>query len=392
MAVIKNVLGVNGNDTLRNTADIEVIDGGLGVDKLVFDEGTRGVSVNLKAGTITDAFGNKDTVANVEIVIGTTLADKITGSDFGDFLVGGEGNDSLYGGAGQDELYGADGNDYLSGGSGSDFFVGGQGDDTLNGGSGFDMADYSDEGGGGIVANLVTNVIFDPYGHTDTLSSIERVRGTDFADSMTGNNSANMFEGGGGNDVLDGAGGNDIIRGGFGNDTLIGGSGADMLTGGRGSDLMDGGSGSLDTADYSADGGWRGISVDLKTTMVEDSWGDTDVLVSIERVIGTDLGDWFMGSTGANQLNGMGGNDTMAGGGGNDTFVFWVGHGDDQINDFNTGDILDLAALGFTSIADVQAAAVGHNLGVQINTGAGSSILLVDVNISSLSSLNYLFA
>ena len=393
MAVIKNVLGTNGNGTLRSTAAVEMISGGLGLDKLVFDEGTRGVSVNLKTGKLTDSFGNKETVSGIEIVIGTSMNDKIIGSDFADYLVGGDGNDSLYGGAGSDELYGGTGDDFLSGGSDSDYFVGGKGFDTINGGSGFDMVDYSDEGGSnGVTVNLVTNIATDTYGSTDKYISIERVRGTDMADTFSGNNSANMFEGGAGNDTIDGLGGDDVIRGGFGNDKLLGGAGADMIAGGRGNDTMDGGSGSKDVADYANDGGWHGVSVNLTTGIAEDSWGDIDTLVSIESIVGTEFGDWFMGSAGANAFTGAGGNDTMAGGGGNDTFIFGLGHGNDQINDFNAGDVLDLAALGFHSVAEVQAVSVGHNLGTLINTGAGSSILLVDVNVNSLASLGYVFA
>ena len=132
--------------------------------------------------------------------------------------------------------------------------------------------------------------------------------------------------------------------------------------------------------------------VDLTTGIAEDSWGDVDKFISVERVIGTNFADWFMGNTAANQLNGMGGNDTLAGGGGNDTFVFWADHGNDQINDFNTGDILDLAAFGFKTVDDVIAHATGHELGVIIQTSATSSIVLVDVNVTSLATLGYIFA
>jgi Ca2+-binding RTX toxin-like protein len=393
MAVKLNVLGGNGNDTLRNTGAVEVISGGAGIDKLVFDEGTRGISVNLAKGTITDSFGKKDTVSGVEIIIGTSFNDKIVGSDNTDILVGGAGSDSLYGGAGSDELYGGTGNDFLSGGTGSDYFVGGQGSDTISGGSGFDMVDYSDEGGkSGITVDLAANTAIDSYGDKDTFSSIERIRGTDFADKLAGNNSDNMFEGGGGDDVIDGLGGNDVLLGGFGNDIISGGSGADMLTGGRGNDTLDGGSGSSDTVDYSLDAGWHGVSVNLTTGNGEDSWGDLDTFVSIENVIGTSFDDWIFGSKGANVITGGAGNDTLTGAGGNDTFVFGTGHGNDRINDFNAGDKLDVSALGFKTVQDILAIAEGNDLGVLLHTGANSSIQLVDVNISSLVSLGYIFA
>jgi Ca2+-binding RTX toxin-like protein len=393
MAVILNVLGTNGADTLKSTGAVEVINGGDGIDKLIFDEGTRGVSVNLKTGKVTDSFGLKDTVTGIEIVIGTAFADKITGSDNADYLIGGAGNDTLSGGAGQDELYGGTGNDSLNGGADSDYLVGGQGNDTVNGGAGFDLVDYSDEGGTmGVTVNLLTNKAVDTYGDTDTFISVERVRGTELADKLSGNNSANMFEGGAGNDTIDGLGGDDVLLGGFGDDQIMGGSGADILVGGRGDDTIDGGAGNADVVDYSQDAGWHGVSVNLTTGSAEDSWGSVDKLANIERVIGTSFDDWIFGSKGANVLNGGAGNDTLTGAGGNDTFAFAAGHGDDRINDFNAGDLLDFSALGFTSVAQVQAASEGHDLGVIIHTSATSSIVLVDVNVTSLAMLGYIFA
>jgi hypothetical protein len=73
-------------------------------------------------------------------------------------------------------------------------------------------------------------------------------------------------------------------------------------------------------------------------------------------------------------------------------FVFGLGHGNDRVNDFGAGDTLDLSALGFGSVEQVAAAAVGHDLGVLIQTGAGTSILLVDVNVRDVATLGYVFA
>jgi Ca2+-binding RTX toxin-like protein len=390
--VILNVLGTNGNDILRSTNGLQSFDGGAGIDTLVFDEGTQGVTVNLKTGKMIDSFGQAETLSGIEIIIGTSFNDKITGSDFADYLIGGGGNDTLSGGLGSDELYGGDGDDILIGGGDSDYFVGGRGNDTIKGGSGFDLVDYSDEGGTlGITVNLATKKIIDTYGDTDAVTGVDRVRGTDVADSMTGNGSANLFEGGAGNDTLDGAGGDDILWAGFGDDTLIGGTGNDQLVGGRGDDKIDGGKG-VDVVDYSLDGGWHGASVNLQTGVAEDTWGSYDTIKNVENVVGSQFNDWFLGNASANAFTGGAGNDVMTGGAGADTFIFGANHGNDRINDFSAGDVLDLRGLGFTSVADIVAASVGHELGVQINTGDGSSILLVDVNISNVATLGYLFA
>ncbi len=391
MTVAKKVLGTAGNDTLKNTAEIEAIVGGAGLDKVVFEDGKQGINVNLKKGTVVDSFGNKETISGVEIVIGTSFNDRIVGSDDTDYLVGGAGNDTLFGGNGHDELYGGEGNDLLVGGNGSDFLVGGKGKDTLSGGAGFDTADYSDEGGGGVTVNLTTGVAIDNYGDTDKLVSIERVRATDFADKLTGNSGANLLEGRGGDDVISAMAGADTVWGGFGNDTIDGGSGNDVLTGGRGNDQIDGGAG-VDTLDYSMDEGWRGISINMATGTAEDTWGDLDTFKNVENVTGSDFGDWFMGDAKANVIDGRGGDDTMAGGGGADTFVFGAGHGHDRINDFGLDDKLDLRGLGVTSLEQVLDMARGHDLGAVLVTGEGSSIVLVDVNIADIAKLSYIFA
>jgi Ca2+-binding RTX toxin-like protein len=390
--VILNVLGTNGNDTLQNTGAVEMIDGGLGIDKVTFVEGTQGVTVNLATGTVTDSFGFKDTITGVEIVVGTSFNDTMTGSAVADYLVGNGGDDKLSGGVGSDELYGGTGNDTLNGGADSDYIVGGEGNDAINGGSGFDLVDYSDEGGtSGVNVNLTTKVSVDTYGTTDTLTSVERVRGTELVDTFMGNSGANLFEGGDGNDTLDGAGGHDLLWAGFGDDMLIGGTGNDQLVGGRGFDTMNGGKG-VDTADYSLDAGWHGVSVNLTAGSAEDTWGDVDTLIAVENVVGSEFADWIMGSAVANSLTGGAGDDVMTGGAGVDTFVFAAGHGHDQINDYVTGDLINLQGLGFTTVDDVLAAASGHELGAVINTGEGSSIVLVDVNVASLANLGYIFS
>ncbi|MUL34821.1 GDSL-type esterase/lipase family protein [Gloeocapsopsis dulcis] len=64
------------------------------------------------------------------------------------------------------------------------------------------------------------NAWYDALVDRDTLTGIENVTGSRFADKLIGNGAAN---------VLQGNAGNDTLIGGFGNDTLIGGSGYDRF-------------------------------------------------------------------------------------------------------------------------------------------------------------------
>jgi RTX calcium-binding nonapeptide repeat (4 copies) len=59
-----------------------------------------------------------------------------------------------------------------------------------------------------------------------------------------------------------------------------------------------------------------------------------DLLRNIENVLGSDHGDIIMGSDGANEFEGLGGNDTLTGGLGGDMFTFFGATGNDRIEDF----------------------------------------------------------
>jgi Ca2+-binding RTX toxin-like protein len=95
---------------------------------------------------------------------------------------------------------------------------GGAGSDNLSGGTGTNTADYSDDPGGtGIQANLATGQV--QNASIDTLSGVQVVIGTSFADALTGDGAANTLIGGAGGDTITGGGGQDSLRGEAGNDT-----------------------------------------------------------------------------------------------------------------------------------------------------------------------------
>ncbi len=125
-----------------------------------------------------------------DVVIGSVIAETLTG--FG-------GDDTLRGKGGDDRLVGGNGSDRLAGGGGEDVLLGGIGADTLIGGRG--------------------------------------------ADLMRGNSGDDDLRGGAANDRLLGNGGSDRLRGDAGDDELLGGGKADVLTGGEGDDTLNGGGG-----------------------------------------------------------------------------------------------------------------------------------------------------
>jgi hypothetical protein len=89
-------------------------------------------------------------------IIGSSRADRLTGTVGRDVIVGlgrrdvidgGRGNDLICGGSGADVIFGGAGNDVLSGGRGNDFMAGEVGKDRLNGGPGRDICGQNGESG-----------------------------------------------------------------------------------------------------------------------------------------------------------------------------------------------------------------------------------------------------
>lgn len=145
--------GLAGNDSLFGGLGNDVFTGGLGADTVSFADAENGVQVDLSLGFATgegdDSFGDV-----VEIVVGSTSADNITGGPFSgggtvnflfkgrggaDVLTGFNGNDTLRGGGGRDTIRGAGGDDSLFGNKGNDTLAGGGGFDIGKGGKGQDV-------------------------------------------------------------------------------------------------------------------------------------------------------------------------------------------------------------------------------------------------------------
>lgn len=253
------------------------------------ETGLSGIVVNmtLSTGNVRDTYSAFDTLSGIEYIRGTNKADSMRGSDT-----------SRY-----------------------EAFMGGAGNDTINGGLGVDdEVRYDHETGTiGVIVNLATGVCKDSFGNTDTVTNIERVRGTARNDSITGNNSDNRFRGFAGNDTIDG---------GLGNDTVQYHQDAEKQS---------------TTGAY----GTSGIRVDLTAGYARDGFKTFDTLVSIEHVWATDYLDRVVGNTSGNYFrlydghdfaDGRDGNDTILGHDGNDSLL--GGNGNDSLDGGSMADLL----------------------------------------------------
>lgn len=153
----------------------------------------------------------------------------------------------------------------------------------------------------------------------DTFTSVENLKGGNYADMLYGNNTANDIYGGKGSDRLYGHGGNDNLFGEDGNDLLFGGAGADALFGGTGTE----------TASYAR--ATAGVVASLANASINTGDAAGDSYDQIENLIGTSHNDYVYGNNGNNiitagagndVIKGYGGNDQLIGGAGNDAFVF----------------------------------------------------------------------
>jgi Ca2+-binding RTX toxin-like protein len=228
------ITGINNSITIGDDLYFTYLQDGPGNDTIVgfgdhgnilYEFAPAGVTANLATGQATGG-GGSDTLVNIRTINGTRFADTLTGDAQANGFFAGPGNDSLFGGAGNDLLEGR------------------EGDDIIDGGDGVDWATYIGDEAGGVTVSLAVVGPQDTVGSgTDTLISIENLRGSDFNDTLTGDGLVNTLEGGFGDDTLRGGLGADIILGGDGDDALVvstvdGVTPGEQLNGGAGVDTL----------------------------------------------------------------------------------------------------------------------------------------------------------
>jgi Ca2+-binding RTX toxin-like protein len=236
------------------SADSEANDGGAG----------EGDDINVGSGSTWVGGSGADALVGstgTDYLLGNGGNDVLNGRGGSDNLWGGSGQNSMYGGAGPDQLLGGDGNDRLYGGTGEDVLQGGAGNDQLDGGLGDD-----DEYGGlgddtfteGSSAADNGSDLLDGGTGLDGVSYLGRTAGVTISNDgswndgaagegdgvaptierLVGTNAADTLTGGSGSDWLYGHGGADVLTGGSGSDWLYGGATADRIYGDAGSDTI----------------------------------------------------------------------------------------------------------------------------------------------------------
>ena len=311
-------------------------------------------------------FGEADMIANL-----------IDRNDVITYMFGGAGRDEMYSGRGTDKMIGGEDNDtyhfqhefnsiYYQGvqydfaNLGNDTIVedANQGTDSLRfreleGAVNLNMAKANPQTVSTGILNLTLR------NDANQLSAVEKVYGSNFSDTILGNELDNYLYGYSGNDHLVGQGGDDYLNGGYDNDTLEGLAGDDSLYGDRGDDTYifnnlvvsnlgtdtireyaGRGHDTLDFSDMVLDQYLMGINLDLAITGDQDlDYGTYSPFAlnlnlwssEIEDVKATDGYDTVRGNAYDNHiwgygrgdaLEGRGGDDVLDGGDYNDTYYF----------------------------------------------------------------------
>ncbi|HEY9640394.1 MAG TPA: SGNH/GDSL hydrolase family protein [Coleofasciculaceae cyanobacterium] len=219
------------------------------------------------------------------------------------------------------------------------------------------------------------NDVIDGLEGNDSLSGLrgnDRIEGRQGNDKLFGVQGDDTLSGGDGTDFLNGGQGDDIAFGGTGNDQLLGQVGNDILVGDAGKDLILGGQGN----DYLLGGEGQ-----------DALWGNEGQDI-INGGSGKDL---LLGGLGNDRLDGGADSDRLKGGLGNDQFVYRPGSGSDVILDFQKGaDKIDLTSFRFKSFSNFTSSVTLN--GSIINFGNSNTLKVNQVNVSTLSESDFIFA
>jgi Ca2+-binding RTX toxin-like protein len=319
-----------GNDqgnVIAPGAGNDVVNGRGGTDTVDYSIARASVSVDLAAGTASeagtgapphwrlvsiggeaglnyvyydadDAKDSTDRLVSIENAIGSDFSDLLSGSSAANHLQGLRGRDILAG---------------IGGGN------------LLDGGAGIDRADYASAPGAVMVDLAARTGTIAGVAASDRLVGIEDATGSAFADTLIGSAGANRLDGGAGIDRMDG---------GLGNDVYVIDDSRDMAAeaAGAGTDRVE-----------------SFVTLTLGTNLEHLTLiGDADI-----SGIGNGKANQIVGNAGSNLLDGAGGGDVARGGAGND--IYRVGDlADKALEALNQGSDRVDASISFTLSRNVE--------------------------------------
>lgn len=260
------LVGGMGNDILRGGSGDDTLVGGIGngtsagLSTVYTNDGGQdtfdgGDGSDIAYAYYTDqtggiAFDLANVAGNSAITMGGVAAGAFISIERVIFR-GGSGDDTVKGSGALDTLVGNAGNDTLDGWFGNDTLSGGLGTDTLIGGEGLDTATYVNATAGVNVDLRIAGAQDTGGEGVDTLIGIEYLTGSNFGDTLRGNDAFNLLVD---NAVSGAAGQTDSLFGYGGHDSILVTRAAGTVAtnvnidGGDGDDLLELRSGTLSAA------------------------------------------------------------------------------------------------------------------------------------------------
>ncbi len=205
-----DIRGFAGNDTITAGAGNDELNGGTGADTLIGGDGNDTYYVDNLSDVVTET-GATASAGGIDTVC-CYLADYTLGTNIENGRIMSLATANISGNTLNNLLYANNGSN------------------SIAGGAGIDTASYVYTSTSGVTINLgLASPQVTGGSGSDTLTSIENLTGSNFADTLTGNSGDNTLIGGGGNDSLFGGLGNDVLTGSLGKDVLNGGAGNDTF-------------------------------------------------------------------------------------------------------------------------------------------------------------------
>ena len=349
------LFGRGGNDTLNAQGGADSLDGGDGNDSLSGAGGNDTLLGGLgddtmRGGDQSDLAVIRDASANARIseAVGGLLVASADGLDFISADVERISfNDTSFtfsqlsarigiiGTNAGEGVEGTNGSERISGLGGADWITPGAGSDTIDGGDGRDMVSFVNLADSPGRTNLDYRLDLDlgagratTFGaDTYTLSNVERVTGTIFADRLRGDDNDNELRGLGDYDWIVATNGDDLYDGGNGLDMV---SYVEWQSGAISDATVFDGNGAPPTG-----GNVTGVRVDLSNTANNTNLAQGHSYVSIERITGSSREDVLIGDGNQNDFRGLGGFDWFVGSTGGRERYFG-GDGVDTVTYYNS--------------------------------------------------------
>ena len=350
------------NNVITGTDGTNVLDGGIGADRLTGMNGNDTYYVDNAHDVVIETNDNGiDTVLSQLSYVLTSNVENLT-------LLG-NGNYYAFGNSLDNELQGNSSDNRLDGLGGADVMIGGIGSDTyVVDNIGDLVAEYGDTGID-LVEASVSYVLTENVENL-TLTGTANINGT-------GNWLDNTVIGNAGANVLSGGGGIDSLYGGLGNDTYMADSTA--------ASALENANEGIDTV-FSSVKYMLGANIEnLTLTGTLDRNGN-----------GNGLDNLVTGNSGNNILRGLDGNDTLDGGVGSDSlygglgadvFLFGSSSGSDTVRDFSAAqnDLFNVNAYthgtAFGDGTTITSDGLGNTV---INLGGGNIVTVTGAGVSDV--------